>query len=157
MNTENAHILTKYGVLSNFHIVRKIKSSFINGLKRKYKKQGLSAKETKKKINEDILSYTEKFLSENNIPGLIYEDHHNDSSVPEIDDKIRDKIVKLSEYCERYTRKNKLNKDHIILFMQLFLHTLHITNDDIVDFKNRFNINDENNSDQNEDDDDDYV
>lgn len=153
MNNENAHLLTKHGILNNFHIIRKIKSSFINSLKRKYKKQGLSAKEIKRKINDDTISYTKKFLNENNIPGLIYEDHRENNNIPQIDDKTRDKIVKLSEYCKNFSIKNKFDTDHVILFVQLFLHTLDIKNSDVEDFKNRYNIN--NSENLNEDDEDD--
>lgn len=53
----------------------------------------------------------------------------------------RKKIVSMSNSASSYFKKNKLTKEEIILYIQAVFFLCGITNDDVVKFKEKYNIN----------------
>lgn len=137
MNDDFQHLLTKHGILSAFNISKKINKSFISKLKNKYSDKKLSPTELDKKIQQDIIKHTQKFIQTHEIPGLYPNDVYKSFSIPS---KIRKILSKLSDTCIEECEKNNVSKEHMILFMQLFLHSANITNDDVLKFRKKYGL-----------------
>ena len=92
-------------------------------------------------------------MLKNEIPGLC--EDGGDNPVISLDPHIKDLIYKLAETSSNFCEKNNLDKDHMILFIQLFFNMMKISNEDVLDFKEKFGLLDDS-SDDDEYDDDDY-
>jgi hypothetical protein len=139
MNSKFQHLLTKHGVLSNFNIAKKIKPSYIRSLEKKLKDAGKNDIEIEEEINKKIIINTQKFINKNDIPGL-YPTRQPHKLELGIADNTRKKILfianKISEYCKKYN----FSKDSIIFLIQIILHYMKITNEDMIRFKQKYNI-----------------
>jgi 6-pyruvoyl-tetrahydropterin synthase len=153
MSINFQHLLTKHGVLSDFIIAKKIKQSYVKSLEKRLKNSGKNEKEIEEEINKKIIINTQKFIDKNEIPGLhpTTQEHKLDLG---ISDATRKKIVFIANKTGDYLKKHKFSKECVIFFMQIILHYMNVTNDDVHRFKEKYNINNEDDGDylDNEDD-----
>ena len=145
MNNGYQHLLSKHGVLVSFNIAKKVKKSQVDAIKRSLKKKNLSDSEFEEQLKEKVVEKTKYYLNENDIPGLEY----NDDDFIKIDPKIQKKVADLADKIALYCKTNGLNKEHIIILVQAIFHLLKISNQDVADFKEKYNLD--------SDDDDDYL
>jgi hypothetical protein len=136
------HLLSKHKVLISFNIAKRIKPSQIKSIRKKLESKFIDPSTLEKEVSKEIKRKTKKFLNENEIPGLI---HNNDYAKKEIyiNKKIQVKILNLSNKVAVYCNNNKFTKEHVIFFVQALLHLLKISNDDMQQFKQKYNINQE--------------
>lgn len=155
MNENIQHLLSKHGILISFNIAKKIKMSKLRYIRKKLKSKNLSDEEITKQTNEILLNSNKSFFDVEKIPGLVYNDSHKELGLTESEKNI---LLKLADKCVEYSNKNKLSKEHIILFMQLFLHLSNITNDDVYYFKKKYGFlsDDDYDDDIDDDEDDEY-
>lgn len=136
------HLLSKHGILVNFDIAKKIKSTQVKAIRKKLESKYLNPKILEKKINDEIKSKTEDFLKKNKVPGLI--DHHKtDHQKIQIDKKIQILILNLANKVATHCKYYNFTKEHIIFFIHATLHLLKITNEDMQKFKKKYNITQE--------------
>ena len=141
------HLLSKHGILVSFNIARRIKPSQINAIRKRLEKSKIDPKKIEKEISKEVKVRTEKYLNENDIPGMIAEDYRGEKIV--INPKIQRKILSLANKVVDFARTNNFSKEHVIFFIQAVFHLLKITNEDMEKFKQKYNIN--------QDPDDDYL
>jgi hypothetical protein len=136
------HLLSKHKVLISFNIAKRIKPTQIKSIRKKLESKFTDPSTLEKEVSKEIKRKTKKFLNENEIPGLI---HNNDYAKKEIyiNKKIQVKILNLSNKVAAYCNNNKFTKEHVIFFVQALLHLLKISNDDMQQFKQKYNINQE--------------
>jgi hypothetical protein len=136
------HLLSKHKVLISFNIAKRIKPTQIKSIRKKLESKFTDPSTLEKEVSKEIKRKTKKFLNENEIPGLI---HNNDYAKKEIyiNKKIQVKILNLSNKVAAYCNNNKFTKEHVIFFVQALLHLLKISNDDMHQFKQKYNINQE--------------
>jgi len=151
MTSDFQHLLTKHGVLVAFNISKRISKSYINNLKKKLKKEGKTETEIDEEISIKVSEQTKLFMLKHEIPGL-YE-NTNDNPIITLDPKIKDLILKLADNSCKFCEKNDLSKDHMILFIQLFFNMMKISNEDVLDFRERFGLLDDSEDDDSEDED----
>ena len=140
MNTHH-HLLSKHGVLVSFNIARKIKPSQIKSIRKKLESKFTDPKIIEKEISKEIKRKTKKFLGDNEIPGLVHDEYPQKEIY--INKKIQVKILNLSNKVASYCNSHKFTKEHVIFFVQALLHLLKISNDDMQQFKQKYNINQE--------------
>jgi len=145
MNNGYQHLLSKHGILVAFNIARRVKKSQIDAIKKSLKKKNLSDSEFENELEEAVVKKTKYYLNENDIPGLEY----NDKEFIKIHPKIQKKIVDLANKVALYCKTNGLNKEHVIILVQAIFHLLKISNHDVSNFKEKYNLD--------SDDDDDYL
>jgi len=145
MNNSYQHLLSKHGVLVAFNIAKRVKKSQVDAIKRSLKKKNLSDSEFEEQLKEKVVEKTKYYLNENDIPGLEFE---SDNFI-KIDPKIQKKIVDLSNKIALYCKTNGLSKEHVIILVQAIFHLLNVSNRDVADFKEKYNLD--------SDDDDDYL
>ena len=121
----------------------------------KLKKDGKTEKQIKEEITRKISEQTKIFMLKNEIPGLC--EDGGDNPVISLDPHIKDLIYKLAETSSNFCEKNNLDKDHMILFIQLFFNMMKISNEDVLDFKEKFGLLDDSSDDDEYDDDDDEL
>ncbi len=138
------HLLTKHGILTSFNIAKRIKKSQINNIRKRLEKKGLDSEKIEKEIDKQLINNTKKFLEEHEIPGL-----ESDNSEIKIDPKKQKKLVKLSNDVTLYCEDNHFTKEDVIILVQAIFHILKITNTDVQKFKEKYNLD--------SDDDDDYL
>lgn len=153
MNNDFEHLLSKHRVLNSFNISKRIRKSYISSLRKKLEKSGKSESEISEEINKKIILNTQKFIEENEIPGIKM--NYNDNTGVYINEKTKNFILKTANDCVNKCKLGKLNKEQMIIFMQLFLHLAKITNEDVSKFKKRYGI--ENSDDSDYDDTDDEI
>lgn len=154
MNTNYQHLLSKHGVLVTFNIAKRVDQKYLNSFKKRLAKKGKPPQEIDDEVSKLILLHTQKFISSENIPGLI---DANDTARPiRLDPKIQKKIIALANKTSAYCTNNKFNKEHIIFFIQALLHLLKITNDDMNKFRDKYNLNTPDNDNDDYPDDEDY-
>jgi hypothetical protein len=141
------HLLSKHGILVSFNIARRIKPSQINAIRKRLEKNSADPKKIEKQISKEVKKRTEKYLDENDIPGMVTQDYRGEKIV--INPKIQRKILSLANKVVDFARTNNFSKEHIIFFIQAVFHLLKITNEDMEKFKQKYNIN--------QDSDDDYL
>lgn len=148
MSHEFQHLLSKHGVLNNFNIARIIKPSYIKSLEKKLKSSGKSEEQIQEEINKKVIINTQKFVNKNDIPGLYPTSQPHKLNLG-ITDNTRKKILFLAEKTANICKKYFFTKDAVIFFVQVLFHYMKITNEDMIRFKEKYNINN--------DDDDDYL
>lgn len=154
MNDNVQHLLSKHGILISFNIAKKIKMSKLRYIRKKLKSKNLSEEEIIKQTNQILLNSNNSFFNVEKIPGLVYNENHKSIELSESE---KDIILKLANTCADYANKHKLSKEHIILFMQLFLHLSNITNDDVYYFKKKYGfLSDDDYNDDIDDEDEEY-
>lgn len=136
------HLLSKHGILVSFNIAKKIKQSEIKSIRKKLENKFSDPKKLEKEINKEIKLKTQKFLQENDIPGLIHNGRETLDKIY-INKKIQTKILNLANKVSDFCKKNNFTKEHVIFFMQAVLHLLKISNEDMQKFKEKYNINQE--------------
>jgi len=141
------HLLSEHGILVSFNIARKIKQSQIRAIRKKLEKSNTDPKKLEKEIDKEIKSHTQKYLNQNDIPGMVTSDSYGEKIT--IDPKIQRKILSLANKVADFCKTNKFSKEHVIFFIQAVFHLLKITNDDMIKFKEKYNIS--------QDPDDDYL
>jgi len=141
------HLLSKHGILVSFNIARKIKQSQIRAMRKKLEKSNIDPKKVENEIRKEIKSRTQKYLNQTDIPGMVTSDSYGEKIT--IDPKIQRKILSLANKVADFCKTNKFSKEHVIFFIQAVFHLLKITNDDMIKFKEKYNIS--------QDPDDDYL
>jgi hypothetical protein len=68
---------------------------------------------------------------------------------------VQKKIASTSSEISEYFKKNKFTKEEIILYIQAVFFLCNITNDDVSEFKEKYNINNDNDEDYLDEEDDD--
>lgn len=146
MNNDFEHLLSKHGVLKVFNVAKKIKPSYIKSLETKLKKLGKTEEEINDEINRRVVINTQKFIKHNEVPGLHPTDksHNLDTGIT---DETRKKILYLANKSTEYCKKHKFSKEFVIFFIQIVLYYMKITNEDMIEFKKKYNI--DNNEDGN--------
>jgi hypothetical protein len=134
------HLLSKHGILVTFNIAKKIKPSEIKSIRKKLESKFQESDKLEKEINKEIKAKTQKFLQENDIPGLIQKGGETFDKIY-INKKIQTKILKLANKVVDYCKQYNFTKEHVIFFMQAVLHLLKISNEDMQKFKEKYNIN----------------
>lgn len=138
MSDQVQHLLSKHGILSSFNISKRIKKSYINNLKNKLKKTGKSDLEISEEIDRKLILSTQKFIDKHEIPGIHIT--HEGREIVHFSEKTKNLILQIANKCVVKCRENKLNKEQMIIFMQLFLHLSNITNQDVLNFKKKYGI-----------------
>lgn len=133
------HLLSKHGILVSFNIARRIKPAQINAIRKKLEKNNVDPKKIEKQISKEVKSRTEKYLNENDIPGIVTQDYNGGKII--INPKIQRKILSLANKVVDFARTNNFSKEHVIFFIQAVFHLLKITNEDMEKFKQKYNIN----------------
>lgn len=151
MTNEFQHLLTKHGVLVAFNISKRISKSYLTNLKNKLKKEGKTEKEIDDEITTKISEQTKLFMMKHEIPGLC--EDMDDNAIITLDPHMKDLIFKLTDNSCNFCEKNKFTKDHMILFIQLFFNMMKISNDDVLDFKERFGLLDDSDDEDSDDED----
>ena len=141
------HLLSKHGILVSFNIARKIKQSQIRAIRKKLEKSNTDPKKLEKEIDKEIKSHTQKYLNQNDIPGMVTSDSNGEKIT--IEPKIQRKILALANKVVDFCKTNKFTKEHVIFLIQAVFHLLKITNEDVAKFKEKYNIS--------QDPDDDYL
>ena len=134
------HLLSKHGILVTFNIAKKIKPSEIKSIRKKLESKFPESNNLEKEINKEIKAKTQKFLQENDIPGLIQKGEETFDKIY-INKKIQTKILKLANKVVDYCKQYNFTKEHVIFFIQAVLHLLKISNEDMQKFKEKYNIN----------------
>jgi len=134
------HLLSKHGILVTFNIAKKIKPSEIKSIRKKLESKFPESDKLEKEINKEIKAKTQKFLQENDIPGLIQKGEETFDKIY-INKKIQTKILKLANKVVDYCKQYNFTKEHVIFFIQAVLHLLKISNEDMQKFKEKYNIN----------------
>jgi hypothetical protein len=132
------HLLSQNGILASFNICKKISPTKIKSIKKKLLDKGVA----KDKLEDELYKHIANKHVDNSdiedIPGIILE-----GVTPKIKIKtdVQKKIVSMSNSASSYFKKNKLTKEEIILYIQAVFFLCGITNDDVVKFKEKYNIN----------------
>jgi len=150
MNNIYQHLLSKHGILVSFNIAKRVNKSQVDAIKRSLKKKYLSDNEFEEQLKEKIVEKTKYYLNENDIPGLEFD--ARDSI--KIDPKIQKKVVDLANKVSLYCKTNGLSKEHVIILVQAIFHLLNISNHDVTDFKEKYNLDSDNDDDYLDDDND---
>ena len=141
------HLLSKHGILVSFNIARKIKKTQIDAIRKRLEKKNIDPKKIDKEIDNEVKSHTQKYLNQNDIPVMVTSDASGEKIV--IHPKIQRKILMLANKVTQFCNVNKFSKEHVIFFIQAVFHLLKISNDDVANFKEKYNIS--------QDPDDDYL
>ena len=136
------HLLSKHKILISFNIAKRIKPSQIKSIRKKLESKFTDPNILEREINKAVKIKTKKFLDENEIPGLIYNNEYSGKEI-RINKKVQVKILNLSNKVASYCNSHKFTKEHVIFFVQALLHLLKISNDDMQQFKQKYNINQE--------------
>jgi len=136
------HLLSKHKVLISFNIAKRIKPSQIKSIRKKLESKFTDPTVVEKEINKEIKRKTKIFLDNNEIPGLIHNNDYHKTGIY-INKKVQVKILNLANKVAAYCNNNKFTKEHVIFFVQALLHLLKISNDDMQQFKQKYNINQE--------------
>jgi hypothetical protein len=136
------HLLSKHKVLISFNIAKRIKPSQIKSIRKKLESKFTDPTVIEKEINKEIKRKTKIFLDNNEIPGLIHNNDYHKTGIY-INKKVQVKILNLANKVAAYCNNNKFTKEHVIFFVQALLHLLKISNDDMQQFKQKYNINQE--------------
>ena len=143
------HILSKHGVLTAFNIARKVKQSDIKKIRAELKKTCSNTDEIKEKLQQMILLKMRNTMHFDTIPGLIVNKTDHDGNVTSsrmrdpfknIPDKLKQKIVGMSFATNKMLRKEKFNKELILIFLQILLMENKITNQDIIEFNKKYKL-----------------
>jgi hypothetical protein len=148
------HLLSQNGILTSFNICKKVSPTKINNIKKKLLKTGIPEDKIENELYKHIISKHIDDSTIEDIPGIIL-----DGVPPKIKIKptVQKKIASTSSEISEYFKKNKFTKEEIILYIQAVFFLCGITNDDVSEFKEKYNINNDNDEDylDEEDDDDD--
>lgn len=136
------HLLSKHKILISFNIAKRIKPSQIKSIRKKLESKFTDPTVVEKEINKEIKRKTKMFLNDNEIPGLIHNNDYHKTGIY-INKKVQVKILNLANKVAAYCNNNKFTKEHVIFFVQALLHLLKISNDDMQQFKQKYNINQE--------------
>jgi hypothetical protein len=136
------HLLSKHKILISFNIAKRIKPSQIKSIRKKLESKFTDPNILEREINKAVKIKTKKFLDENEIPGLIYNNEYSGKEI-RINKKVQVKILNLANKVASYCNSHKFTKEHVIFFVQALLHLLKISNDDMQQFKQKYNINQE--------------
>lgn len=147
------HLLTKHGILVSFDVAKQIKPSQISAIRKKLEKKKIDPKNIEKEIDKEITKSTEKFLATHVIPGLKIPNSTENKII--INPKVQQTILSLSNKIVVMCKTNNFTKEHVIFMIQAVLHMLKITNEDMQKFKQKYNINQDNDEDYLDDEDDD--
>ncbi len=147
------HLLSKHGILVSFNIAKKIKQAQINAMRKKLEKSNTDPKKINSAINKQIKEHTQKYLNQNDIPGMVTMGDGDEKIV--IEPKIQRKILTLANKVVDFSKLNKFSKEHVIFFIQAVFHLLKITNEDMNKFKEKYNINQDRDDDYLDEDEDD--
>lgn len=148
------HLLSKHKVLIAFNIAKSIKKTQIKNIKNKFLNQGVDKSNLDDKVDKHLIEDTKKYLKKHIVPGLINNTTDDKKSVYDIDDKIKNQIIFLANELVKDCNELDFNKDHIIILTQIVMHLLQITNEDVNNFKQKYNINNEEDDDYLDDEDD---
>lgn len=149
------HLLSKHGILNAFNIAKKVRQAQINAIKKRLEKKNIDPKKLDKELNKEIKKHTQKILDNTEIPGLIT-DYKGPIDDIKIDAQIQRKILSLANKATEYCTYHKFSKEHVIFFIQAVFHLLKITNEDMNNFKKKYNINQDPPDDYLDDDEDEF-
>jgi hypothetical protein len=136
------HLLSKHKILISFNIAKRIKPSQIKSIRKKLESKFTDPTVIEKEISKEIKRKTKMFLNDNEITGLIHNNDYHKTGIY-INKKVQVKILNLANKVAAYCNNNKFTKEHVIFFVQALLHLLKISNDDMQQFKQKYNINQE--------------
>lgn len=146
---EFEHLLSKHGLLVNFNISKKIKTSTIIALRKKLSKIYTVKSELNRALDKKLISSEKKTFDINNIPGIIFHtSSFTEPEYPDVSPKLKQKIIFAATKTSELLVKYKFNKVSIILFIQLLIRLCNITPLDMENFKQKYY----NNNNQPEDD-----
>lgn len=138
MNNDE-HLLIKHQILTNFSISKIINPSYVNRLRQQIKKSGKDDLEVEKELDKKLILDTKKFMKTHEIPGFKKNKTQN-KNILNLSEEKKKMIYYLAETTLLFCKENKFTKEQSILFTQLFLHLHRITNEDIINFKNKNKI-----------------
>jgi len=131
------HLLSQNGILTSFNICKKVSPTKVKNIKKKLLKNGMPEDKIEDELYKHIIS---KHIDDSNIddiPGIIL-----DGMPPKIKIKpaVQKKIASTSSDISAYFKKNKFTKEEIILYIQAVFFLCGITNNDVSEFKEKYNI-----------------
>lgn len=162
MNEKFKHILSKHGILVTFNLAKKIKQSDIKKIKNELKKTCKNKDEINEKLQQIIILQMKNTLNTSEIPGLIDgKKNKNKQKDPyhSIPYEKKQKIVNVASITNNLIKKEKLNLDCILIIIQILLMENKISQQDIKDFNEKYNLKNlsDKNYIDNEDEDDGYI
>ena len=135
MNNIN-HLLSQNGILSSFNICKKVSPTKVKNIKKKLLKNGVPENKIEDEVYKHIINNHIDDSIIDDIPGIILE-----GAPPKIkiSPAVQKKIASASNEISEYFKKNKFTKEEIILYIQAVFFLCGITNDDVADFKEKYN------------------
>lgn len=137
MNNIN-HLLSQNGILSSFNICKKVSPAKVKSIKKKLLNSGVPENKIEDELYKHIINKHIDDSKIDDIPGIIF-----DGMTPKIkiNPAVQKKIASTSREISDYFKNNKFTKEEIILYIQAVFFLCGITNNDVTDFKEKYNIN----------------
>ena len=156
-----SHILAKHGVLTTFHIARKVRQSDIRKLRKELKKTCKNSDDVDEKLQQMVLLQMRNTLHFDKIPGLIIDknsslnkpNHRVIDPFKSMPIELKQKIVGIVMMVHELLKKENFNKELILIFLQILLMENKITNGDIKSFNEKYKLKSFNDEDDEDDED----
>lgn len=151
-----SHILSKNGVLVAFNIAKRVNQEDVKKIKDKIEETCDDPVEINKKLEQMIVLHMKNTIGSDQIPGLIINGvKTNLDPFEHIPLKLKQKLVNMAMVFNGAIAQEKLNKELILILLQLILLNNKITNDDIIDFNKKYKFMSDDDSDYLDEEDDD--
>lgn len=151
------HILSKYGVMSNFSIAKKVTKDRIKKMSEKLNVADEFSLEFQEALKQEILKETQLAIFNNTIPGLITntkKKKESNKKTISITDKEKRKIILMSSLIVKTILEKDMSKDETCLLIIQLVNMLGLRDIDFKKFTDISNIPPDD-DDYEEDDDDD--
>lgn len=144
MNNKFQHILSKHGILITFNLAKKVKPSDIKKIKNELKKTCKDKDEINEKLQQMIILQMKNTITSKEIPGLINNKNKTKDDQKDPYHKIpfeeKQKIVNIATVVNSFIKKEKLDLDCILILIQILLMENKISQQDIKDFNEKYNL-----------------
>lgn len=150
------HILSKYGVMSNFSIAKKVTKERIKKMSEKLNIVDEFSLEFQDALKQEILKETQLAIFNNTIPGLITntkKKKESNKKTISITDKEKRKIILMSSLIVNKILEKDMSKDETCLLIIQLVNMLGLND---VDFKKFTDIPPDNDYEEDDDDDENY-
>ena len=145
-----SHILSKNGVLVAFNIAKRVNQEEVKKIRDKIEETCDDPDEINKRLEQMIVLHMKNTIGTDQIPGLIFDGNKTKSDpFNHIPIKLKQKLINMAMVFNGAIAQEKLNKELILILLQLILMHNKINNDDIIDFNKKYKFM--------SDDDDDYL
>jgi len=149
------HLLSRHGILSNFHVAKKVKIKDINKIKESLMEScDGDEDEVNRKLEQLILLQTKSSINKEEIPGLIINGKQSKkrtkrstksaNKIPDSDPfnkipiKIKKTLTGMAFYFTDLIKEEKLTKEQILILIQLIISMNDIQQRDITRFQKKY-------------------